>query len=93
MIYCLRIVCTFISSHLGLFSGTLDKARVSYKLNITATDNGHCCGGTTSLSNEGLVIVEVKDINNNAPTFPDCGSYNPSVPEHSDVGTSVEQVC
>ena len=72
--------------------GTLDKTRVSYKLNVTARDNGGCCGGKTSLSSDGLVIVEVKDINNNAPKFPDCSSYNPTVLEHSDVGTSVLRV-
>ena len=28
-------------------SSLLDKSRVSYSLNVTATDNGRCCGGTT----------------------------------------------
>lgn len=63
-----------------------------YKLNITATDNGRCCGGKTSRSSRGLVIVEVKDINNNAPRFPTCGEYKPSVLEREDVGTSVIRV-
>ena len=72
--------------------GLLEKIRVSYKLNITATDNGRCCGGKTSRSSRGLVIVEVKDINNNAPRFPDCAQYNPEVLERADVGTSVIRV-
>ena len=72
--------------------GIMDKSQVSYKLNITATDNGRCCGGTTSKSNKGLVIVEVKDINNNAPRFPNCGQYNPNIMEKENVGTSVIQV-
>ena len=72
--------------------GQMDKSKVSYKLNITATDNGRCCGRKMSRSSRGLVIVEVKDINNNAPRFPECGNYHPSVAEGEDVGTSVIQV-
>lgn len=72
--------------------GTLDKSKVVYKLNITAVDNGRCCGGQTSRRSKALVIVEIKDINNNAPRFPDCISYNPTVLEKEDVGTSVIQV-
>ena len=72
--------------------GALDKRKVSYKLNITATDNGRCCGGTFSRRNKELVIVEVKDVNNNAPKFPDCASYNPVVLERENVGTSVIRV-
>ncbi len=72
--------------------GQLDKSKVMYRLNITATDNGRCCGGKTSRSNRGLVVVEVKDINNNAPRFPSCGEYKPTVLEREDVGTSVIRV-
>ena len=72
--------------------GQLDKSKVSYKLHMVATDNGGCCGGTTSRSSEGLVIVEVKDINNNAPRFHDCATYYPMVLENEDVGTSVFRV-
>ena len=72
--------------------GNLDKRKVIYKLNVTATDNGQCCGGTTSRSSKALVIVEIKDINNNAPRFPDCATYNPTVLEKENVGTSVIQV-
>ena len=72
--------------------GQLDKSKVMYKLNITATDNGRCCGGKTSRSSRGLVVVEVKDINNNAPRFPNCADYKPSVLERQDVGTSVIRV-
>lgn len=72
--------------------GQLDKSKVMYKLNITATDNGRCCGGKTSRSSRGLVVVEVKDINNNAPRFPNCADYKPSVLEREDVGTAVIRV-
>ena len=34
----------------------------------------------------------VKDINNNAPRFPDCGVYNPVVLENMNLGTSVKRV-
>jgi len=72
--------------------GSLDKAHVSYRLNITATDNGGCCGGTTSRSSRGVVVIEIKDVNNNAPKFPDCSTYKPVVTEKENVGTSVIQV-
>lgn len=72
--------------------GSLNKAQVSYKLNIIATDNGRCCGGSTSRSSRGLVIIAVKDINNNAPRFPDCVNYYPTVLEKENVGTFVIQV-
>jgi Cadherin domain len=71
---------------------SLDKARVSYVLNVTATDNGRCCGGTTSRTSRGVVVIEIKDINNNAPKFLDCASYKPIVMEKENVGTSVIQV-
>jgi len=72
--------------------GPVDKSRVSYRLNVTATDNGRCCGGTTSRASRGVVVFDVKDINNNAPRFTDCSSYNPTVLEKNDVGTYVIQV-
>lgn len=71
---------------------TLDKSRVAYRLNVTATDNGRCCGGATSRSSRGVVIIEVKDVNNNAPKFLDCATYNPVVLENENVGTPVIQV-
>jgi len=72
--------------------GALDKSHVSYRLNVTATDNGRCCGGTTSRSSRGVVVIEIKDVNNNAPKFPDCSTYKPVVMEKENVGTSVIQV-
>jgi len=73
--------------------GSLDKSHVSYRLNVTATDNGRCCGGTTSRSSRGVVVIEIKDVNNNAPKFPDCSTYKPVVMEKENVGTSVIQAC
>ena len=78
----------------------LDKSVASYRLNISATDNGRCCSAShdwpapaTRLTNrEGVVIVEVKDINNNAPRFPGCTGYHPVAMEGDNVGTFVIQV-
>ena len=36
-------------------------------------------------------MFDVKDINNNAPRFTDCSSYNPTVLEKDNVGTFVIQ--
>jgi len=73
--------------------GSLDKSRVSYRLNITAIDDGQCCGDATIQRNShGLIIVEIKDINNNAPKFRDCATYAPVVLEKENIGTFVIQV-
>jgi len=80
------------SSGIITLVGSLDKSRVSYTLNVTATDNGRCCGGTTSKASRGVVVFDVKDINNNAPRFADCSSYSPTVLEKENVGTFVIQV-
>ncbi|TKS80408.1 Cadherin-18 Cadherin-14 [Collichthys lucidus] len=44
-----------------------------------------------SLEAESEFIIKVQDVNDNAPTFPD-GPFSATVPEMSDVGTSVFQV-
>jgi len=72
--------------------GSLEKSRGSYRLDVVVTDDGRCCGSTISRTRRGTVIVEVRDINNNAPKFPDCASYAPVVMEKENVGISVIQV-
>lgn len=62
-----------------------------YTLNITAYDDGSCCGEATSLSTDTFIIVEIKDTNNNQPQFPSC-NYAPVVLENQDIGTFVVQV-
>ena len=79
------------SSGIVTLIAPLDKSRVSYSVNVTATDNGRCCGGTTSRASRGVVVFDVKDINNNAPRFTDCSSYSPTVLEKDNVGTFVIQ--
>jgi hypothetical protein len=63
-------------------SGNLDEA--SYRFNVTATD------GTYTTYAE--VNIEVNDINDNTPEFPDCNTYAPSIPEDADENTFVLQV-
>ncbi|XP_060579771.1 LOW QUALITY PROTEIN: neural-cadherin-like [Ruditapes philippinarum] len=62
-----------------------------YTLNITAYDDGSCCGEAKSLSSNTFIIVEIKDTNNNQPQFPSC-NYAPTVLENQDIGTFVVQV-
>lgn len=64
-----------------------------YILNITAYDNGACCGNAKTLSNDSYIIVQVVDINTHKPTFDNCTDYNiAKVKEHSPVGEFVVQV-
>lgn len=63
----------------------------SYVLNITAYDDGSCCGGYPRLSSSSFVIIMIMDINNNNPTFPSC-TYAPSVLENQPPGTRVVDV-
>lgn len=46
----------------------------------------------TILYLQGMVVVEIKDINNNAPKFLQCSSYHPTVMEKENIGTPVIQV-
>ena len=70
----------------------MEKSRVSYRLEVVVSDDGSCCDSGTSRSRRGAVIVQVKDVNNNAPRFPDCSVYAPTVMERANVGTTVIQV-
>ncbi|XP_039672531.1 cadherin-18-like isoform X3 [Perca fluviatilis] len=67
---------------------SLDRERKSqYVLHARAIDRQT----NRSLEAESEFIIKVQDVNDNAPTFPD-GPFLASVPEISDVGTSVLQV-
>jgi len=72
--------------------GSVEKSRVSYRLEVVVTDDGSCCDSGTSRSRRGAVVVRVKDVNNNAPRFPNCSFYLPTVMEKQNVGTTVIQV-
>uniref|UniRef100_UPI0037E73B85 cadherin-18-like n=1 Tax=Semicossyphus pulcher TaxID=241346 RepID=UPI0037E73B85 len=67
---------------------SLDRERKSqYVLHAKAIDRWT----NRSLEAESEFIIKVQDVNDNAPTFLD-GPFSASVPEMSDVGTSVFQV-
>ncbi|XP_013408639.1 neural-cadherin isoform X2 [Lingula anatina] len=72
--------------------GPIDANRANYILNVIATDDGACCGGGTRLTSEGVVIVEILDVVNSKPDFPDCASMNPSIVESAPPSTFVYQV-
>ncbi|KAM9845016.1 cadherin-18-like [Aulostomus maculatus] len=67
---------------------SLDRERKSqYVLHARAIDRWT----NRSLEAESEFIIKVQDVNDNAPTFPG-GPFSATVPEMSDVGTSVLQV-
>ncbi|XP_028283377.1 cadherin-18-like [Parambassis ranga] len=67
---------------------SLDRERKSqYVLHARAIDRWT----NRSLEAESEFIIKVQDVNDNAPTFPN-GPFSATVPEMSDVGTSVFQV-
>ncbi|XP_051267208.1 cadherin-18-like isoform X1 [Dicentrarchus labrax] len=67
---------------------SLDRERKSqYVLHARAID----WRTNRSLEAESEFIIKVQDVNDNAPTFPD-GPFSATVPEMSDIGTSVFQV-
>ena len=70
----------------------LEPEREEFHLEVVATDDGSCCAGVSSNSATGVVIVKVKDVNNNTPRFVDCERYNPIVDERQSVNTVVMQV-
>jgi len=80
------------SSGIITLTGAVDKSRVFYRLEVVVTDDGSCCEATTSRSRRGAVVVQVKDVNNNAPRFTRCAHYSPTVMENDNVGTTVIQV-
>ncbi|XP_071380363.1 protocadherin alpha-2-like [Centroberyx affinis] len=67
--------------------GLLDRESTSqYNVTITATDEG-----TPPLSSTGVITVQISDVNDNAPRFPE-GSINVYVKENSPVGDIVKTI-
>lgn len=66
----------------------------SYTLNISAVDDGSCCGGTVQLESKASFIVEIVDSVNQKPFFKDCLEYSQraAFKEESEPGTPVIQV-
>ncbi|CAL1540107.1 unnamed protein product [Lymnaea stagnalis] len=74
-------------------AGTVPSNRSSYTLNITAVDDGSCCGGTQKLESTASFTVEIVEAVNQKPAFVDCLSYSKaSFKEESYPGTSVIKV-
>lgn len=65
---------------------------VLYNLNVTAIDDGSCCTKPSSLNSTTVVPIDIKDVNNNSPHFPDCSSYHPTIMENEPTGSPVIQV-
>lgn len=82
-----------IEPNSGIISltSTIPPSIPRYVLNVTAYDDGSCCGGYPRLSSSSSVIIMIMDINNNNPTFPSC-TYAPSVLENQPPGTRVVDV-
>ncbi|XP_035378448.1 protocadherin alpha-2-like [Electrophorus electricus] len=67
--------------------GPLDReSRSHYNITVTATDEG-----SPSLSNTTLIAVDVSDVNDNAPHFPEC-AVNVYVNENSEIGAVIYTV-
>ncbi|XP_072169186.1 neural-cadherin-like [Diadema setosum] len=56
-----------------------------YQFNISATDS-------TGLESMAMAEISVTDLNDNIPSFPDCGTYAPSISEDANNGDEVIQV-
>lgn len=85
--------------HIDSTAGLISLARALpdgtdfYILNVTAYDDGSCCGKTNTLSNESYIIVQVVDVNTHKPTFEHCDEYSKAkVKEHTSLGGFVLQV-
>uniref|UniRef100_A0AAY5EMS4 Cadherin domain-containing protein n=1 Tax=Electrophorus electricus TaxID=8005 RepID=A0AAY5EMS4_ELEEL len=63
-----------------------EKHRSHYNITVTATDEG-----SPSLSNTTLIAVDVSDVNDNAPHFPEC-AVNVYVNENSEIGAVIYTV-
>uniref|UniRef100_UPI003AAED358 protocadherin alpha-2-like n=1 Tax=Centroberyx gerrardi TaxID=166262 RepID=UPI003AAED358 len=70
-----------------IVDGLLDRESASqYNVTITATDEG-----TPPLASTGVITVQISDVNDNAPRFPE-GSINVYVKENSPVGDIVKKI-
>ena len=54
-------------------------------------DDGTCCrpDNRVRLQSEALVLVQIQDVNNKKPHFPNCTRYSPMVYENEPRGTHV----
>ncbi|XP_038077180.1 neural-cadherin-like isoform X2 [Patiria miniata] len=64
--------------------GTGNLPEASYRFNVTATDGKY--------TSDAEVEIQVNDINDNTPVFPDCSTYTPSISESAGIGTFLIKV-
>ena len=69
-------------------------SRDVYELNVTAIDDGACCGGGDgpTYTSTAVVVVFITDVNDDKPVFHDCASYSPKIEESAPRGSSVVRV-
>ncbi|CAM4601887.1 unnamed protein product, partial [Caretta caretta] len=82
-----KIISSSINYYKLLTDSTLDRERTpEYNITITATDKG-----TPPLSAQKTILLQISDINDNAPVF-EKSSYTAYVPENNPSGASIFSV-
>ena len=88
-----QFVIEELTGVIRLHNGAINLDRDKYELNVSAIDDGACCGanGPTHTSS-AVVVVFITDVNDNKPIFSDCATYNPTIEEGAPIGASVVRV-
>lgn len=88
-----QFVIEELTGVIRLHNGAINLDRDKYELNVSAIDDGACCGanGPTHTSS-AVVVVFITDVNDNKPIFSDCATYNPTIEEGAPNGASVVRV-
>ncbi|XP_055891438.1 neural-cadherin-like [Biomphalaria glabrata] len=74
-------------------AGTVPSNVNTYTLNITAVDDGSCCGGTQKLESHASFQVQIVEAVNQKPIFVNCLNYSKaSFKEESPPGTPIIRV-
>lgn len=62
-------------------------------MNVTAIDDGACCGDTGLVhTSTAVVVVFITDVNDNKPVFTECSTYSPKIEEGAPNGSPVVRV-
>ncbi|KAI9558984.1 hypothetical protein GHT06_015773 [Daphnia sinensis] len=88
-----QFVIEELTGVIRLHSGGISLDRDKYELNVTAIDDGACCGGTgMTHTSTAVVVVFITDVNDNKPVFSECSSYSPKIEEGAPNGSPVVRV-
>ncbi|XP_059351786.1 neural-cadherin-like [Daphnia carinata] len=89
-----QFVIEELTGVIRLHSGGINLDRDKYELNVTAIDDGACCGGGTGSTHTStaVVVVFITDVNDNKPVFSECSSYSPKIEEGAPNGSPVVRV-